>query len=382
MNNRGFNMIGRRYNRLIYTLIILGAACGSLQAEQIKPDAERLTPEQKIASEKLERDRSVAESIAARDAENAKLAQERAAAEKAIDEDRQMRLRAEARERSFRQSELEGTESTLHADSNRVVAAATVPVKATPAVKKAPEPVQEKIREERVVPEVAAHQEPAPLQTAASGKAPAAAPQLLLPSVQEKAGAKTVASAGAVSIPFVPARVDSVQGPGGASYPQEVLTIGEVRRILATSKDFAGKNLAGLVMDRFDFSGANLTGANLQNTDLYHADFSKANLSRANLKGAALEMADFSGANLQGAKLSQASLFFSNLQGADLEAAQLRNCYAAGAKLHNANLKKADMKGTYLAGATYESTANDTVAALEKPREPETAQSIHPPHRK
>jgi hypothetical protein len=128
----------------------------------------------------------------------------------------------------------------------------------------------------------------------------------------------------------------------------------DVRRILATTRDFTGMNMTNLSLRGFDFYRANLTDAKLQNADLYQANFSRANLTRANLKDAALERANFNEATMHGVQLSGASLFFATLEGADLEQAQMRHCYAPGARLNKANLVKADLRDGIFWGARFD----------------------------
>ena len=60
-----------------------------------------------------------------------------------------------------------------------------------------------------------------------------------------------------------------------------------------------------------DFTGANLSEANLSGANLFRADFSNANLFDSNL----------SGANLSGASLSGVKLFRANLSGDELRRA-------------------------------------------------------------
>ena len=206
-----------------------------------------------------------------------------------------------------------------------------------------------------------------------------------LPKAKGVLAAPQLPKAPAKSAPVAVHRAPVEEVPVG-SYEQRILTLGEVRQILAANKDFRRKNLAGLPLRELDFSDANLTGANLENTDLYRADFSRANLYRANIKGASLEMANFSKANMKGANLSRSSLFLTNMQGSNLESAVMRSCYAAGVKLQKANLKNADMKGSNLAGAVFETNdpADKVVAEAGSEGTPEAEQTggTAKPHRK
>ena len=128
---------------------------------------------------------------------------------------------------------------------------------------------------------------------------------------------------------------------------------GDVRRILATTRNLAGKNMANLDLQGVDFTGADLTDAVLRNANLNHANFSRANLTRADMTGASLVRANFSTARMQGVQLSEACLFFANLEGADLEQARMRYCYAPGARLDKADLGQADVRDSILWGARF-----------------------------
>jgi uncharacterized protein YjbI with pentapeptide repeats len=85
---------------------------------------------------------------------------------------------------------------------------------------------------------------------------------------------------------------------------------------LKESGSCRGCDLAGAVLNRFDFSGADLEGANLAGAQLYMATLAKANLKNANLQGAALGGADLAGADLTGANLTGAILEGAYLAGA------------------------------------------------------------------
>ncbi|MDJ0845551.1 pentapeptide repeat-containing protein [Crocosphaera sp.] len=84
----------------------------------------------------------------------------------------------------------------------------------------------------------------------------------------------------------------------------------------------------------------NLTQANLSNANLYQSDLSKIILENANLMQANLSETDLEEANLQGANLRKANLENANLKGANLENANLK-----GAKLRGVNLEETNLKG-------------------------------------
>jgi uncharacterized protein YjbI with pentapeptide repeats len=72
--------------------------------------------------------------------------------------------------------------------------------------------------------------------------------------------------------------------------------------------------------------GAELSGANLSNTNLFRANLSNTNLFRANLS-----IASLMGADLRGADLTGADLFFATLSDAKLSYADLRGANLKGA---------------------------------------------------
>ncbi|HHX5114180.1 pentapeptide repeat-containing protein [Listeria monocytogenes] len=78
---------------------------------------------------------------------------------------------------------------------------------------------------------------------------------------------------------------------------------------------------------------ADLSNADLKNTNLRLADLRGAYLSNANLRGANLRFADISNANLSNANLSNANLSIADLSNANLYNANLR-----GTDLSDANL--------------------------------------------
>jgi uncharacterized protein YjbI with pentapeptide repeats len=144
--------------------------------------------------------------------------------------------------------------------------------------------------------------------------------------------------------------------------------------------DLAGESLAGL-----DLSGANMQQCNLYHADLSgitglsRADFTGATLALANLAGLSLsgpiwENTDFTGtdlstiapspdANLRGATLTGASLSGVTLTGADLFRARLGYADLRDATLRGANLAGAVLDGARLAGCDL-SSANLTSVDL------------------
>ena len=121
--------------------------------------------------------------------------------------------------------------------------------------------------------------------------------------------------------------------------------------------DFTAADLSGL-----DFSGADLTESWFESADLSGADLSGcklkgAVLTRANLSGAKLRGADLSGANLGGAKLAGAVLDGATLDGVVLDGAEFGGTSLRGARLSNlfvrdTEFRDVDLSESHLEGVT------------------------------
>ena len=112
----------------------------------------------------------------------------------------------------------------------------------------------------------------------------------------------------------------------------------ELNRILTNHLHWLNRNCDG-----WESMRADLTGANLSETDLSDAILIGANLTGANLSYAILSDANLTGANLSGANLSDAILSDANLTGANLTGANLYKSYLRGAILTGTRLEKADI---------------------------------------
>jgi Pentapeptide repeats (8 copies) len=87
-----------------------------------------------------------------------------------------------------------------------------------------------------------------------------------------------------------------------------------------------------------NFTGANLTGADLDRLHLIDANFSRANLTGANLTYTHLPFAYLANADLHGANLANADLHGANLANADLRGSNLAHADLLGANLTHAKL--------------------------------------------
>jgi uncharacterized protein YjbI with pentapeptide repeats len=103
-------------------------------------------------------------------------------------------------------------------------------------------------------------------------------------------------------------------------------------------------------------AGASLYGANLRSTQWLRADLTRADvrdtqMQLVNLSFANLELADFSGAKLEGAQFGGAQLKGTIFLGANLEGADLRGANFTEAVLRDAAMTNANIEGTDLRGA-------------------------------
>ncbi|MBD2360557.1 pentapeptide repeat-containing protein [Anabaena minutissima FACHB-250] len=110
-------------------------------------------------------------------------------------------------------------------------------------------------------------------------------------------------------------------------------------------------NFSGVDLSEANLSGIKLSGANFSQANLSVANLSGANLSEANLSHAKLNVARLSGVNLTSAILNHSCLNVANLIRADLSRAQLRGASLVRAELIRAELSRADLFEANLNGA-------------------------------
>ncbi|MDY6792526.1 MAG: pentapeptide repeat-containing protein [Thermodesulfobacteriota bacterium] len=101
-------------------------------------------------------------------------------------------------------------------------------------------------------------------------------------------------------------------------------------------------------LSQANLSQTNLIAANLSQVNLLAADLSQANLSQANLIKTNLIVADLKEANLRSANLREADLREANLRRANLSGADLRGANLTGANLNGADLRATDLMGANL----------------------------------
>lgn len=104
---------------------------------------------------------------------------------------------------------------------------------------------------------------------------------------------------------------------------------------------------------RADLSGLDLSGADLSSRDLRYALFVGSRLVKASFEDTLLERADFSGADLTEAILSKADLCQANLVGASLRSARGVGANFSGADLRRARMSFAKFDGAQFKGAIF-----------------------------
>lgn len=137
----------------------------------------------------------------------------------------------------------------------------------------------------------------------------------------------------------------------------------EIKAKLQSHKLWLGTRTEGL---RADFSGKDVSHANLRKAQLNYSRFRSAKLrwakmQKASLRGAlidsadmvcvTLSQADLTGADLTGSNLGSSTLFGTNLSFATLCNANLRHADLRFANLTGADLTGADLTGAQLKGA-------------------------------
>ncbi|EOU2600700.1 pentapeptide repeat-containing protein [Listeria monocytogenes] len=121
-----------------------------------------------------------------------------------------------------------------------------------------------------------------------------------------------------------------------------------------------GKWLLNEGGERADLSNADLKNTNLRFANLRGAYLSNANLRGANLRGANLRFADISNANLRGANLRFADISNANLSNANLSITDLSN-----ANLYNANLRGTDLSDANLNWVNWQHVEGLTVICVQ-----------------
>jgi serine/threonine-protein kinase len=120
------------------------------------------------------------------------------------------------------------------------------------------------------------------------------------------------------TVPVTPEYLLSAYAHGRMDFSQQVLN-----KFNFTEANIPDINFCNCKMIQSKFEEANLTGANFYSANLSGANFSKANLRKVHFLKANLQSADFRGADLEKANLEGANLTDANLCGANLTNANI-----------------------------------------------------------
>lgn len=127
----------------------------------------------------------------------------------------------------------------------------------------------------------------------------------------------------------------------------------------------------GRLIERLDFTYAELRNLSLKGADLIQID-----LSNADLKSSSFNGIDFEKANLQNTWLHETNLTYASLKEANLEQAVLQNAILDYANLQNANLTSADLRNVSLV-KTKLLDADFTNARVNKTFEQDVTQQLN-----
>ena len=125
--------------------------------------------------------------------------------------------------------------------------------------------------------------------------------------------------------------------------------------------DFEGLDLRDVPLSGVELSSANLKGANLSGADLWRTRLSGADLTGADLRGSTLEQVDLQGAVMIGATLARGTIrncnfHLADLSGADVSETQLLACDFSQADLRLADFQQAEIRDTNFRSALFTGT--------------------------
>lgn len=120
---------------------------------------------------------------------------------------------------------------------------------------------------------------------------------------------------------------------------------------LLQNVDIIRTNLIRAKLNQANLKGARLNGSNLSSTELIGASLERAVLENAKLTGADLDEANLEWANLSGARMVQVKAVAAKFKFADLSKTEWQGADLSGADLSNTKLENADLNGTKLTGA-------------------------------
>ena len=111
--------------------------------------------------------------------------------------------------------------------------------------------------------------------------------------------------------------------------------------------DFTYAELRNISLKGYDLLNIDLSYADLRNSNFNGTDFENANFSNTDLANTNLTYTSFNNANLESAKLQNAILDYANLQKANLKMADLRNASFLKSKILDTDLTNARVNRTF-----------------------------------
>lgn len=146
-------------------------------------------------------------------------------------------------------------------------------------------------------------------------------------------------------------------------WSSEVYLPAGIQRANLSRANLGETNLSGAILDRANLSNAWLSKANLSGASFFEANLSSADIQFANLNGANLIWANLSKAVFRAANLSNANLNGANLSRATFNGADLQEANLSGADLSGASLTMSNLSGTHFIHSKLDS---DTVFGSAK----------------
>ncbi|MGK7901632.1 MAG: pentapeptide repeat-containing protein [Hormoscilla sp.] len=131
---------------------------------------------------------------------------------------------------------------------------------------------------------------------------------------------------------------------------------------LLQNVDIIRTNLIRAQLNQANLKGARLNGSNLSSAQLIGASLEKAVLENAKLTGADLDEANLEWANLSGARMVQVKAVAAKFKFADLSKTEWQGADLSGADLSNTKLENADLNGAKLTGANMSNAVLENVS--------------------
>jgi uncharacterized protein YjbI with pentapeptide repeats len=110
-------------------------------------------------------------------------------------------------------------------------------------------------------------------------------------------------------------------------------------------------NMSGANMSGADMSDTNMRRANMSDTNMSGANMRRANMSDTNMSDTNMSGANMSDTNMSGANMRRANMSDTNMRGANMRNTNMRDTNMSGANMSDTNMSGADMRDTNMSGA-------------------------------